>query len=267
MQNVGRRVALTTFNTEWFFTKPPFAEVIVPPVEVKAARVGRALAALVPRPSIVALQEVQSQVELSALCRELQNVHGLKYRALLGKFPSKRTGQRVALLVNESEVVVNMWNSFAGVLEKNVWMDATMMSTGGRFFLVNAHLKADFDAENTALREEESRVLRSTIAKATSLPLFVMGDLNDFDCQYDKEPRVRTKVLETLREGGLLNVMSKAAQPSTVYGTRIDHILYNSKMDLVSCEVAKSDDTEAMKLEERTSDHYPVHAVLEFSYR
>ena len=269
MQQGSRRVVVATYNVEWFFTSPPFG-LVVATVPVKARRLGAVLAALRPRPMVVGLQEVQSELELKALCDVLQEQHQLTYRPLCARTVSARTGQRVALLVDENQVRVDAWDSY-GDMEKNVWLDGTLCASGDRFHLVNVHLKADFDKQSTWLRESESRILRpaivSHLAAAKGAAAVLLGDFNDFDLEHDGPGvPVESGVLRTMRlDNALANVMPHTPGHSTVYRTRIDHVLFDqAALEWVAGQLHATPDTDATPLAERTSDHFALLAEFRF---
>jgi endonuclease/exonuclease/phosphatase family metal-dependent hydrolase len=265
----ARRLVVASYNVEWFFTSPPFG-LVVASVADKARKLGAVLAQLQPRPMVVGLQEVQSEVELKALCDELRLRHQLEYRPLCARTVSARTGQRVAMLVDEAQVQVDRWDSYAN-MEKNVWLDGRLRSSGDRFHLVNVHLKADFDKQSTFLRESEARILRPAIAAHREADkgaaTVLLGDFNDFDLAHDgPNVQVESGVLRGLRfDNTLANVMPHTPGDSTVYGTRIDHVLYDpAKLEWISGKLLTQPDTETTPLAERTSDHFALLAEFRF---
>lgn len=256
---------IATFNVEWFFTKAPFAELELCSVPEKAARLAKAIAEIGPLDAL-ALQEVQSEAELSVLCQELERLVKWRPKYVCGKFASVRTGQRVSWLYNVDTVQLSASGTYDfesyELLEKNLWLD--VLWNGVDLRMVCLHMKANFDEPSTALREREAKALAHQLSKFEG-PLIVTGDFNDFDLTIDPNPVLRSSVLSTVRAscGGLETAASKQeGRSSTVYGVLIDHILVNKYWRVESCVIHKSRDTQEQAVKDRTSDHFPVSARL-----
>lgn len=134
---------VATFNVEWFFSKAPFADLELCDVPTKARRLSDAIAQLGCLDAL-ALQEVQSEVELGVLCDELKKKK-LDWSpvSVCGERASVRTGQRVAWLYNADSIKLRAHGTFDlenfSLLEKNVWLDVEWRNQQLR--LICVHMK------------------------------------------------------------------------------------------------------------------------------
>lgn len=118
-----------SFNVEWFFHKcPPCLSIPfeVMDIEQKVKRLAESISKFDHPCHVIGLQEVEDEVVLQRLCKELAS-DSLSYEFLLGKYCSNRTLQRVAFLYDPKEVKIEEWNSVdpenTGILEKNIFMN------------------------------------------------------------------------------------------------------------------------------------------------
>ena len=113
------------------------------------------------------------------------------------------------------------------------------------------------------MREREAKALASELSTFRE-PLVVTGDFNDFDLDIDENPHIRSSVLSTIRNtiGLATAAVTQSLRTSTVYGVLIDHILTSKHWQIENCIIHKSDDSKDQEVKDRTSDHFPVSALL-----
>ena len=134
---------IATFNVEWFFTEAPFPNLKLCDVPTKAKRLTTAISRLGPL-DVLALQEVQSPVEVDVLVNEMKASNlGWSPVAICGQYASVRTGQRVAWLYNQDTIKLRASGTFDferfTLIEKHLWLDVEWNHRSIR--LVCLHLK------------------------------------------------------------------------------------------------------------------------------
>ena len=284
-----------TFNVEWFF-EPTEVHVVsfgiqVASVQEKAARLADRIAPL--KSHVVVLQEVQDTTVLETLCSVLRERHQLDFAYRCGGISSGRTGQRVGLIYDAATVEHLEGGSFraneddldrfvkeAGfprpTLEKNIW--ARLRYDGATYCVMNVHLKANWKDSDVAIRLHEARALQAMLGNlAERYPedaLLVAGDFNDLDTDIPaaNEPRLVSGVVPRIKAGtdavegyeafdNASRLVAQSERVSNIWGDLIDHVLYRN-CRVTECTIHREENV-SEHIQERTSDHFPVLAVVE----
>jgi len=233
MEFPSKALKVTTYNVEWYFENNycvPFIE--VRDFETKTKQLAEIIAN--EQSHIVCLQEVSGKIVLEALTNSLKANYQLNYRFFSGLYSSKRTMQRVGLLILEDENInilecdsFSYQKSLASILSfikkssareqiarmnqelclKNIYIILNYHNQ--KLLILNFHLKANFDPESTAIRELEAVIVQGLIHHLISIQpknepfdaILIMGDFNDFDRSFENafQPDCESTVLERIK--------------------------------------------------------------------
>ncbi len=194
--SAAERTVIATWNLEWFFDDHLGDNYQDLPKKLSApnreewqwrlSHVAHAIARL--QPTILALQEVESDRTVWYLTQELKRKHQLKYRIAFIQGTDFYTEQDVAVLYRDGLVEYSrrlqteaqwesrqFYNVNKHILCRFQWGEGEQRED---LLLVNVHLRATPDAANIRIRQ--ARLIRSWIADATRAGqnVIVLGDIN-----------------------------------------------------------------------------------------